>query len=64
MGAGCGGDAQYLFAEDALRYHSTRRPRHAKAYRNFRAEFDRLQRERIAAFKDPRRLRERRLARG
>ncbi len=26
------------------------RPRHAKAYRNFRAEYDRLQQERIAAF--------------
>jgi len=28
------------------------RPRHAKVYRNFRAEFDRLQSERIAAFKE------------
>ena len=27
-------------------------PRHAKVYRNFRAEFDRLQQERIAAFRE------------
>jgi 3-methyl-2-oxobutanoate hydroxymethyltransferase len=27
-----------------------RQPRHAKTYRNFHAEFDRLQHERIAAF--------------
>jgi len=27
-------------------------PRHAKTYRNFAAEFERLQQERIAAFKE------------
>lgn len=27
-------------------------PRHAKVYRDFRAELDRLQRERIAAFQE------------
>ncbi|MCY1563150.1 hypothetical protein D9M68_1006390 [compost metagenome] len=27
-------------------------PRHAKTYRNFAAEYDRLQRERIAAFSE------------
>jgi 3-methyl-2-oxobutanoate hydroxymethyltransferase len=27
-------------------------PRHAKVYRNFAAEFDRLQQERISAFKE------------
>ena len=27
-------------------------PRHAKVYRNFRAEYDRLQRERVAAFRE------------
>jgi 3-methyl-2-oxobutanoate hydroxymethyltransferase len=27
-------------------------PRHAKVYRNFAAEFDRLQRERVAAFRE------------
>jgi 3-methyl-2-oxobutanoate hydroxymethyltransferase len=52
MGAGVGGDAQYLFSEDVLGYTKAHRPRHAKVYRNFRAEFDRLQQERIAAFKE------------
>jgi 3-methyl-2-oxobutanoate hydroxymethyltransferase len=52
MGAGRGGDAQYLFAEDVLGYTRGHRPRHAKVYRNFRAELDRLQQERIAAFKE------------
>jgi 3-methyl-2-oxobutanoate hydroxymethyltransferase len=52
MGAGPGGDAQYLFAEDVLGYTRGHRPRHAKVYRNFRSEFDRLQQERIAAFKE------------
>jgi 3-methyl-2-oxobutanoate hydroxymethyltransferase len=28
------------------------RARHAKVYRNFRAEYDRLQRERVAAFQE------------
>jgi 3-methyl-2-oxobutanoate hydroxymethyltransferase len=27
-------------------------PRHSKVYRNFAAEFDRLQRERVAAFRE------------
>lgn len=52
MGAGPGGDAQYLFAEDVLGYTRGHQPRHAKVYRNFRAEYDRLQAERIAAFKE------------
>jgi len=52
MGGGPGGDAQYLFSEDVLGYTKAHRPRHAKVYRNFRAEFDRLQSERIAAFKE------------
>lgn len=52
MGAGTGGDAQYLFAEDVLGHTRGHRPRHAKVYRNFRAEYDRLQAERIAAFKE------------
>jgi len=52
MGAGPGGDAQYLFAEDVLGYTLGHKPRHAKTYRNFRAEYDRLQQERIAAFKE------------
>ncbi len=52
MGAGPGGDAQYLFAEDVLGYTRGHQPRHAKVYRNFRAEYDRLQQERVAAFKE------------
>lgn len=50
MGAGAGTDAQYLFAEDVLGYTRGHRPRHARAYRNFHAEHERLQAERIAAF--------------
>ncbi len=50
MGAGSGTDAQYLFAEDVLGCTRGRRPRHAKTYRNFAAEYARLQAERIAAF--------------
>jgi 3-methyl-2-oxobutanoate hydroxymethyltransferase len=50
MGAGPHADAQYLFAEDVLGHTRGHKPRHAKTYRNFRAEFDRLQAERIAAF--------------
>ena len=52
MGAGAGADAQYLFAEDVLGYTRGHRPRHAKVYRNFRAEYERLQSERVAAFKE------------
>ncbi len=50
MGAGPGADAQYLFAEDVLGHTEGHRPRHAKTYRDFRTEYDRLQRERVAAF--------------
>ena len=52
MGAGSGCDAQYLFAEDVLGYSRGHQPRHAKVYRNFRAEYERLQRERVAAFQE------------
>jgi 3-methyl-2-oxobutanoate hydroxymethyltransferase len=52
MGAGAGCDAQYLFAEDVLGQNRGHVPRHAKTYRNFAAEFDRLQHERIAAFRE------------
>ena len=47
MGAGKGGDAQYLFAEDVLGYTRGHKPRHAKQYRNFRSEYERLQKERV-----------------
>ncbi|PBB90934.1 3-methyl-2-oxobutanoate hydroxymethyltransferase [Mesorhizobium sp. WSM3864] len=52
MGAGAGCDAQYLFAEDVLGSNRGHYPRHAKRYRDFAAEFDRLQSERIAAFRE------------
>jgi 3-methyl-2-oxobutanoate hydroxymethyltransferase len=52
MGAGPGCDAQYLFADDILGQTSGKVPRHSKIYRNFAAEYDRLQTERIAAFRE------------
>ena len=52
MGAGPGADAQYLFVEDVLGHTLGHKPRHAKTYRNFAAEFERLQHERVAAFKE------------
>eukprot|EP01132_Coremiostelium_polycephalum_P004351 gene4351-5447_t len=52
MGAGAGCDAQYLFAEDILGSNRGHYPRHAKTYRNFSAEYDRLQQERVAAFSE------------
>ena len=52
MGAGAGCDAQYLFANDLLGYTEGHVPRHSKAYRDFKAEHARLQRERVAAFQD------------
>jgi 3-methyl-2-oxobutanoate hydroxymethyltransferase len=52
MGAGAGCDAQYHFAEDILGEGRTRVPRHAKVYRDFAAEYARLQAERIAAFSE------------
>lgn len=50
MGAGSGCDAQYLFSADVLGANRGHYPRHAKVYRNFAAEYDRLQQERIAAY--------------
>ncbi|GLS19285.1 3-methyl-2-oxobutanoate hydroxymethyltransferase [Labrys miyagiensis] len=52
MGAGTGCDAQYLFAEDILGTNRSHMPRHSKVYRNFAAEYDRLQAERVAAFSE------------
>ncbi len=52
MGAGTGCDAQYLFTDDVLGSNKGHVPRHAKIYRNFAAEYDRLQQERIAAFSE------------
>lgn len=52
MGAGAGCDAQYLFAVDLLGEFRGHIPRHSKVYRNFAAEYDRLQAERISAFSE------------
>jgi 3-methyl-2-oxobutanoate hydroxymethyltransferase len=52
MGSGPGCDAQYLFAEDILGMNRGHVPRHSKVYRHFAAEYDRLQKERIAAFQE------------
>jgi 3-methyl-2-oxobutanoate hydroxymethyltransferase len=41
-----------VFSEDILGEGKTRVPRHAKAYRNFAAEYERLQKERISAYSE------------
>jgi len=52
MGGGPGCDGQYLFADDILGINTGHMPRHAKRYRNFAAEYARLQKDRIAAFSE------------
>ena len=52
LGSGGGCDAQYLFSADILGENRDHIPRHAKTYRNFAAERDRLQQERVAAYKE------------
>jgi 3-methyl-2-oxobutanoate hydroxymethyltransferase len=52
LGSGTGCDSQFLFSDDILGDYDERIPRHAKAYRNFLKEYQRLQDERIAAFKE------------
>jgi 3-methyl-2-oxobutanoate hydroxymethyltransferase len=52
MGSGTGCDSQYLFSCDVLGENRGHIPKHAKVYRNFAAEQDRLQRERIAAYRE------------
>lgn len=52
LGSGGGCDAQYLFSADLLGENRGHIPRHAKTYRNFAAERDRLQEERVAAYKE------------
>jgi 3-methyl-2-oxobutanoate hydroxymethyltransferase len=50
LGSGQGCDATYLFSADPLGENRGHIPRHAKVYRNFALERDRLQQERIAAY--------------
>jgi 3-methyl-2-oxobutanoate hydroxymethyltransferase len=52
LGSGTGCDATYLFSADLLGENRDRIPRHAKVYRNFAAERDRLQQERISAYSE------------
>jgi 3-methyl-2-oxobutanoate hydroxymethyltransferase len=52
LGSGSGCDTQFLFSDDILGDYDERIPRHAKAYRNFLKEYQRLQQERISAFKE------------
>lgn len=50
MGSGAGCDAQYLFSMDILGTNTGHYPRHSKKYRDFRAEYERLHNERVAAY--------------
>jgi 3-methyl-2-oxobutanoate hydroxymethyltransferase len=52
LGSGSGCDSQFLFSDDILGDYEERIPRHAKSYRNFLQEHQRLQQERVAAFKE------------
>ena len=55
MGSGSGCDGQYLFANDVLGYtgyNGGHIPRHARIYKDFKKEYERLQEERIHAFKE------------
>jgi len=52
LGSGSGCDSQFLFSDDILGDYDERIPRHAKAYRNFRQEYQRLQNERFTAFQE------------
>jgi len=52
MGSGSTCDGQYLFSQDVLGYTNGHIPRHARIYRNFKQEFERLHQERVNAFKE------------
>ncbi|MEM9318378.1 MAG: 3-methyl-2-oxobutanoate hydroxymethyltransferase [Pseudomonadota bacterium] len=52
LGSGGACDAQYLFSADLLGENRGHIPRHAKVYRNFAAERDRLQADRVAAYRE------------
>ena len=52
LGSGQGCDATYLFSADLLGENRGHIPRHARVYRNFAQERDRLQEERVAAYRE------------
>jgi len=52
LGSGAKCDVTYLFSADLLGENTGHMPRHAKTYRNFAAQRDFMQQERIAAYKE------------
>jgi 3-methyl-2-oxobutanoate hydroxymethyltransferase len=52
IGAGSGGDIQFLFAEDILGNNPPPYPRHSKQYRRLYEMKQAMQRERVAAFQE------------
>lgn len=52
IGAGSGGDIQFMFAEDILGNHAPPYPRHTKQYRNLFQMEQAIQAERIGGFQD------------
>jgi 3-methyl-2-oxobutanoate hydroxymethyltransferase len=52
IGAGSGGDIQFLFAEDILGNNPPPYPRHSKQYRRIHEMMADIQRERVAGFKE------------
>jgi 3-methyl-2-oxobutanoate hydroxymethyltransferase len=52
MGSGSECDAQYLFSQDLLGTNRAHVPRHSRVYRELHKEYDRLQRERVAAYRE------------
>jgi 3-methyl-2-oxobutanoate hydroxymethyltransferase len=52
IGAGGGGDIQFLFAEDILGNNGPPYPRHSKQYRDFHQLKAQLQAERVAGFRE------------
>lgn len=52
IGAGSGGDIQFLFAEDILGNNPPPYPRHSKQYRSLYKMKEEMQRERVAGFRE------------
>ena len=52
IGAGSGGDIQFMFAEDILGNHAPPFPRHTKQYRNLYQMEQEIQAERVGGFRD------------
>lgn len=52
LGSGAGCDAEYLFSADLLGENTGHIPRHARTYRNFAQMRERMQAERVAAYRE------------